>query len=155
MDINNLTSFPTIATQNAANKTSHWLVRRPNLLQIITTLLRFTLSARKRVSHRFNILFKFALISDALGLNKFVPFLRQHLVVRHEGQFVRLDFATYHHLRQLVISQVHKYAAQMVKINLNKELIVPLLHDLSSRGLFESPIINTLFQIGGMGRIFL
>ena len=93
MDINNLTSFPTITTRKAGNKTCHGLVRRPYLLQIITTLLRPTLSARKCIRTGFNILFKFALITDALGLNKFVPFLRQHLVVRHEGQFVRLNFA--------------------------------------------------------------
>jgi hypothetical protein len=57
-------------------------------------------------------------------------------------------------LRQLVIPQVHKYAAQMVKINLNKELIVPLLDNLAICGFLESPIVNTFFQIGGMGHIF-
>ncbi len=74
-------AFPPLATFQACNKCRHWLIRRPCLKLVIRALFRFTLIACEIVRRSLNVRFVFLFIANLLVLNKFLPFVRAHLLM--------------------------------------------------------------------------
>ena len=104
-------TFPSASAIQALHICSDSFIRAPSLSLYKATFFRFTFAARKGVSTCFNLCFKFALIANTFEANHFLPFFRLHLLVRHKGNSLRLDFAGNNLSNKNIVFEIGKYAA--------------------------------------------
>jgi len=119
---------------------------------IICTILRRASLACKETRRALDGGLIATIFALALLVNELSPFLRAHFLVRHECEFLRLDFSRENE-RNHGLTQVAIDGAQTIFIELLEMTIVPGLDDFAMRGLFDGIVENPDFEVGG--HIFL
>ena len=130
-------AFPPTATLDTSDESGHGFICRTRLELIIAAFFGFTFATGEIVGGCFQFRCVFVLITDLLFFNQFLPTGRRHILMCHCADFMWLDLFADESLPEFIrLFDIHINRAEAVQIQLDKERIVPLLHNITLTGIF-------------------